>query len=101
LRRDAARQRDLETQRDRYEEADAALYEAIRLLKLRQDNAAERKAELARRAQQTMGRNAVLGELDEKHQDPSVAEPSLPPKHPSMASRFMSGVAGLNPFQRG
>jgi hypothetical protein len=103
LRREAAREKDPDVRRDLYDEADAAVYEALRLLKLRQDNAVERKAELARRAQEKMG-----GGLDEKHQDPSdVAEPSIPvakpsiPKQPGVVSRLMSGVAGMNPFQRG
>jgi len=104
LRRDAAREDDPDTRRDLYDEADAALYEAIRLLKVKADAAAARKADLARRAQEQSGRSVVLEDdgLDEKHQDPTdLAEPSPAPSHPSMASRFMSGVAGLNPFQRG
>jgi len=77
LRRDAAREMDPETRRDLYAEADAALYEAIRVLKMREDNAAARKAELATRAQEKLGRTVVLrDELDEKHQE-SSEEPSV------------------------
>lgn len=60
MRRVAAREMDSETRRDLYADADAALYEAIRLLRLREENAAARKAELAARALNQLGRTVVL-----------------------------------------